>query len=223
MSFTRKIIEGARSGWSSVTERIAADDTPLSHVEPTALQAELDARAAARKAAPSEPAEHPVARIAGATEPARRERVRLAAERVGRIHGERDARARARQAAQDETFRRMKDEAARGGDGNGNGASAGSGAATDGSGPVGGQRRGSRFARAAEDKLAEHYKTLNLAPGADQAAVKTAYRALMRKYHPDMHTVNPNKQKAATELSMRVTQAYNALQAHFSEKDKAKD
>jgi DnaJ-class molecular chaperone len=50
--------------------------------------------------------------------------------------------------------------------------------------------------------------------------VKTAYRALMRKYHPDMHAGNPSKQKAATELSMRVTTAYNALQAYFSEKEK---
>ena len=50
---------------------------------------------------------------------------------------------------------------------------------------------------------------LDLQPGADMAQIKTAYRQLMRKYHPDMHAGNPQKQKAATELSMRVTTAYN--------------
>jgi hypothetical protein len=37
----------------------------------------------------------------------------------------------------------------------------------------------------------------------------------MRKYHPDMHAANPQKQKAANELSMRVTAAYNGLSTHL--------
>ena len=44
---------------------------------------------------------------------------------------------------------------------------------------------------------------------------RPSYRQLMRKYHPDMHAGNPQKQKAATELSMRVTAAYNGLVAHL--------
>ncbi|MBP8809686.1 MAG: J domain-containing protein [Kofleriaceae bacterium] len=63
--------------------------------------------------------------------------------------------------------------------------------------------------------MAEWYRTLNLAPGADFAEVKASYRALMRKYHPDMHAGNPGKQKAANELSMKVTAAYNGLQEHL--------
>jgi DnaJ like chaperone protein len=50
------------------------------------------------------------------------------------------------------------------------------------------------------------------------SAIKTAYRQLMRKYHPDMHAGNPAKQKAATELSMKVTTAYNGLVEHFEKK-----
>jgi hypothetical protein len=42
----------------------------------------------------------------------------------------------------------------------------------------------------------------------------------MRKYHPDMHAANPGKQKAANELSMRVTTAYNGLQAHLAGESK---
>ena len=40
----------------------------------------------------------------------------------------------------------------------------------------------------------------------------------MRRYHPDMHAGNPAKQKAANEVSMRVTAAYNGLQEHLSPK-----
>ena len=59
---------------------------------------------------------------------------------------------------------------------------------------------------------------LDLQPGADMAQIKSSYRQLMRKYHPDMHAGNPQKQKAATELSMRVTTAYNGLVAHIDKK-----
>ena len=67
-------------------------------------------------------------------------------------------------------------------------------------------------------KVAEWYKTLDLQPGADMAQIKSSYRQLMRKYHPDMHAGNPQKQKAATELSMRVTTAYNSLVDHLEKK-----
>ena len=59
---------------------------------------------------------------------------------------------------------------------------------------------------------------LDLQAGADMAQIKTSYRQLMRKYHPDMHAGNPQKQKAATELSMRVTTAYNSLVEHLEKK-----
>ena len=32
----------------------------------------------------------------------------------------------------------------------------------------------------------DYYKVLGLEPGADDKAVKTAYRKLARKYHPDV-------------------------------------
>ena len=67
-------------------------------------------------------------------------------------------------------------------------------------------------------QLAEWYKVLDLQVGADMAAIKSSYRQMMRKYHPDMHAGNPQKQKAATELSMRVTNAYNGLRQHLGEK-----
>ncbi len=48
MSITRRILESAQSGLSRLTSLVIVDDEPLSHVESTALQAELTARKAAR-------------------------------------------------------------------------------------------------------------------------------------------------------------------------------
>jgi hypothetical protein len=37
----------------------------------------------------------------------------------------------------------------------------------------------------------------------------------MRRYHPDMHSGSPDKQKAAAELTKQLTVAYNALEQHL--------
>ena len=50
-------------------------------------------------------------------------------------------------------------------------------------------------------------RTVKVSRNATDQEIKSSYRQLMRKYHPDMHAGNPQKQKAATELSMRVTTA----------------
>lgn len=61
--------------------------------------------------------------------------------------------------------------------------------------------------------LDAYYKTLHLPPGATLAEVKTAYRQLMKRYHPDMHMGNAEKQKAATALSRTFSEAYEVLKA----------
>ena len=68
-----------------------------------------------------------------------------------------------------------------------------------------------------EDDLRRAYATLEVPFGADSATVRQAYRALMRKYHPDRHTGSPEKVKAATEVAQRLTQAY-ALIEHRARK-----
>ena len=40
----------------------------------------------------------------------------------------------------------------------------------------------------------------------------------MRRYHPDRHNGSPQKLKAATELSMRVSEAYNGLVDYLEKK-----
>jgi hypothetical protein len=217
LSITRRIIDSARSGINSVMERIAADDTPLSHVEEAELQRELEQRLVAREAGARAPTDNPRARMAGSSAEAREQRAALAAKRAARVNAAREKRERAAQAAQDEFFRRAREQARQqanrsaGASGASSGASSGAGAGRAGAG------HGSPFRRQ-DEKIAEYYKVLDLPYGADFAQVKSTYRKLMRKYHPDRHVGNPKKLKAATELSMRVTQAYNALEEHLKGK-----
>lgn len=53
----------------------------------------------------------------------------------------------------------------------------------------------------------DYYATLGVAKGADEKAIKSAYRKLARKYHPD---VNPND-KAAEAKFKEVSEAYEVL------------
>lgn len=61
-------------------------------------------------------------------------------------------------------------------------------------------------------KLVDCYRQLGLRDGASYEAVKTAYRRLARKYHPD---ANPND-AAAQEKFVRIAQAYETLVAELS-------
>ncbi len=229
MSITRRIIDTARSGINSVMDRIVVDDTPLSHVDEAELHRELEQRTAARKARPQSPSDNPLARIAGASDEARAQRKAMAEKRATRVQAARAKRERAAEAAQEEFFRRAREQerqqasqgssqAAGSQTGQRSTRSAGSaGASSSSRGSTGSRSQGSPFQRQ-NDKLAEYYKVLDLPYGADFAQVKASYRKLMRKYHPDRHTNNPKKLKAATELSMRVTQAYTALEEHLKDK-----
>ena len=55
------------------------------------------------------------------------------------------------------------------------------------------------------------YRTLEVDPGADLKAVRRAYRKLLLQYHPDRFAQDPEKQKAATEVTRKLTEAYNGL------------
>ena len=53
---------------------------------------------------------------------------------------------------------------------------------------------------------------LEVPAGSDFETVRKSYRRLMRKYHPDLHTASPEKQRAANDLTQRLTDAYKLLE-----------
>ena len=212
MSITRRILESAQSGLNRLTSLVIVDDDPLSHVESAALQTELTARKAAREKAARKPEDNPLAKLAMPNPGARAQRDSASRNRGAKVHKERDDREAKQRAAADEAFRKMKEQAARGGPMPGSSWSSTSSSSTGSSSSSGPRppRPGSQDAQ-----IAEWYRQLDVQPGDDMATIKSSYRKLMRKYHPDMHAGNPQRQKAATELSMRVTAAYNGLVSHL--------
>lgn len=78
-----------------------------------------------------------------------------------------------------------------------------------------GSRRRPEFRRAGSDDsnaVRRAYAALEVPPGSDFETVRRAYRAMMRKYHPDLHTSTPEKQKAANEIAQRLTDSYKLLE-----------
>jgi DnaJ domain len=67
-----------------------------------------------------------------------------------------------------------------------------------------------------DKRLRELYAQLEVPYGASFEDVKKSFRRLMRKYHPDLHAGNPQKQRTATQLTMSLTQAYNELEQHLT-------
>ena len=79
-----------------------------------------------------------------------------------------------------------------------------------------GGRRRPEFRRSAggEDSanVRHAYAALEVPPGSNFETVRRAYRAQMRKYHPDLHTSTPEKQKQANEIAQRLTDSYKLLE-----------
>ncbi|QPJ65131.1 MAG: J domain-containing protein [Candidatus Nitrohelix vancouverensis] len=69
---------------------------------------------------------------------------------------------------------------------------------------------------AQSDRLAGFYANLELQPGATKDEVKKAWRRLMKQYHPDLHSQDPQKKQVAEELTQRLTEAYHTLNKELS-------
>ena len=65
-------------------------------------------------------------------------------------------------------------------------------------------------------EIRQAYAALELPLGADRDAVKDAYRDMMLRYHPDRHTSEPDKAELANELTVRIRQSYERLDAYLA-------
>lgn len=69
-----------------------------------------------------------------------------------------------------------------------------------------------------DEKLAKYYAALEIPYGSNFETVKKAYRNLLKKYHPDFYLHDPEKQKTATHLTQKLSEAYQALEKHLKKK-----
>ncbi len=72
-----------------------------------------------------------------------------------------------------------------------------------------------RRTAAGDDAIRKAYAALEVPAGSDFETVRTSYRRLMRKYHPDLNAGSTERQKAATDLTQRLTDAYKTLEKHL--------
>ncbi len=199
MSLKDRVVDGV----SSLFDKLGGS-AELSAVDAHALEKELGLRVDARKSAGDpKPEDNQRARMAQAGTTARQQREAMAQERVARIHALRNQKAKAKQAEQDAAYRNMAEEARRN--------PPPRQAPPRDPGPGQAHRGPSRPSIFQNKDMAQHYKTLGVDYGADAATVKKAYRQLMRKYHPDLHQ-DPKKKKAATELTMKISVAYESIE-----------
>lgn len=66
-----------------------------------------------------------------------------------------------------------------------------------------------------DPKIAAYYANLELPYGADLQQVKAARKRLMRQYHPDRHSQDPEKRKLAEQLSQGLNLAFHELEKHL--------
>ena len=69
-----------------------------------------------------------------------------------------------------------------------------------------------------DPELARYYANLELPYGADIAAVREARRRLLKRYHPDLHSADPEKKQTATQLAQGLNRAHDELVSRLDRK-----
>ncbi|KAA3616007.1 MAG: hypothetical protein DWQ05_09620 [Calditrichaeota bacterium] len=77
---------------------------------------------------------------------------------------------------------------------------------------TGGQKQKTR----SDSRLLQYYANLEIPPGSDLESVRKAWKKMVRKYHPDLHSADPEKVKIANEIVQGLNQAYAELEKHLS-------
>lgn len=67
-----------------------------------------------------------------------------------------------------------------------------------------------------DPKLAGYYANLEVPYGSDLETVTRAWKKLLQKYHPDLHSNDPEKQQIANRLVQGLNQAYEEVKKHLA-------
>jgi DnaJ-domain-containing protein 1 len=73
---------------------------------------------------------------------------------------------------------------------------------------------------AQDPTLASYYANLELSYGADIDAVRAARRRLLKRYHPDLHSGDPEKRRTATQLAQGLNRAHDELVGRLDRKQR---
>ena len=65
----------------------------------------------------------------------------------------------------------------------------------------------------------EYYAILELPQGSDFLKIKSSYKKLLKKYHPDMFQNKPDKLKSAQKLTEKINEAYSYFEKKFNNWD----
>jgi DnaJ-class molecular chaperone len=75
-----------------------------------------------------------------------------------------------------------------------------------------GESRAGDARRAARDEaLRQDYANLEVPFGADIETVRRSYKHLILKYHPDKYAGDPQKQKAALEITKKINESFEKI------------
>lgn len=64
------------------------------------------------------------------------------------------------------------------------------------------------------EALRSDFAALGVRFGAELDSVRSAYKALLRQYHPDRFGGDPEKQRLANDVTQRLNAAYRRIEAH---------
>ncbi len=76
------------------------------------------------------------------------------------------------------------------------------------------QRRYDRFRTAAglkDDSLRRDYANLEVPFGAPFEEIKSSYKELLKRYHPDHFALDPEKQHMATQITQKINESYQKI------------
>ena len=79
---------------------------------------------------------------------------------------------------------------------------------------------GRRGVPSRDPELTRYYANLELPYGAGIGAVRDARRRLLKRYHPDLHSADPEKKHIATQLAQGLNWAHDELVSRLDRKQR---